>query len=197
MKPKSPVSIYKEVKALLTTSYSRMLTNPKNWVKLSTKQRRKAILLDVMKQVLLETYIPESQYVDSDLMGLNIPWEKRSKLSVQKELQEATPTCQVCQRGMMLLSCIRFNNQVTLGMYDGRCIEPLEREAGLDEYIDYDERDRMERVFESQRSSLQSNIYNYGEKLPKDIVSHRRLLAIAIAYNAYLFDSFDLNEWGY
>jgi hypothetical protein len=110
------------------------------------------------------------------------------------QLQEALPEvakCEVCQRGMLLLSCVRFNNHLTIGEYSDFSISDREGWAGLNAYVPFKERESMERVFENDWKMTDGE--NEFEKKYTD--AKRVVLSLAIFLNAYLIGKFTPAKW--
>lgn len=158
-----------------------------SWNKLSIPDKRKAILLDAMKSLLLGIYIPESQYEDTSILH-QIPARQRN--DSLKDVLEDFEKCEVCQRGMLLLSCIRFNNKVTISNYHFGYITSKEEDSGIDKFIPHSERAEMESDFEGI-SKFTRKYRTTGE----DDAVRRVRLSVAIFLNAYLYGKYEPSRW--
>lgn len=169
------------------------LLNPKNWNDLSIVGKRNAILLDAMKQLIIGNYLPFSSYTDSYTIFEYIDEDRVNREN--KELQdlmneENFPNCYVCQRGALLLSCVRFNDNLTVAEYGAGGVDRTEDKAGLNNFVPLDEREQMELHFENPLDSEFSKAY-VDENKRKD----RLDLSLAIFLNAFEEGKFNPEKW--
>ena len=162
---------------LISTPRAKQLLRKSNWRKLSNLEKRQAILLDIIKNVLTRVVLPKSIYMDEDLSNAQ-PDQNPAHTSLQDILPNYE-NCEVCERGAMLLSCIKYNNNVSAHEYGSLTMVATEAKAGVDNYFSLSERISMESIFEQKMYTADNpRLRTYGEVA---LVRENVMIAISLA----------------
>lgn len=102
------------------SKYKNILNKNKAFDALTNKEKRQEIAFDGLKLILLKKVSHSTNFIYWSTNLFEI--EKKTSLEFQNKLLNDLPKCQVCQRGLAMLSQIRLSNSISstdFFRYDG------------------------------------------------------------------------------